>query len=122
MEDRVWEGVYSRFTLKEVALNNPNYILNSLIENPEVAFVDSVIQNLIGITNGVFTMTNEAYEKLFQKYDQWVEIEVNEKEDEEESKVSRRWNIADNSPERESYYNENLDWDQQGMEFWNTIG
>lgn len=166
-----FDDTYSNKTLLELVKIDPKYIETCVLNIEFFCLTESVIQELKA-ANPKFNLSLHAMMRLYQKYDYWVFIHVeNEVEwypagrydysqqsslgryyiEEAKREAARRqcynfWTFvkygkeaiehiyADKSMNRRSeysykaqsqdespYYNENLDLDQQSMEFWNSI-
>jgi hypothetical protein len=67
-------GEYSGKTLKEVFIKDPEYIEECILENPSFCFNPSNIDSLEDM-NADFVFSEEAVEKLEEKYDIYEEEE-----------------------------------------------
>lgn len=107
-------GKHQGKTLKEIVETAPSYI-NWCIMNLNHFYIDEpTIQNLKEL-NSVFSLSQDNLNKLASKYSEM--IEEDDKYYDDSNDYYEDYASAYDNP----YYNENLDMDQQSMEFWDNL-
>ena len=67
-------GEYKRETLKEVFIKDPDFIEASILDNPAFVFPENLLEKLEEMHED-FTFSDEAVEKLHDKYEIYEEEE-----------------------------------------------
>jgi len=67
-------GEYKGLSLKDVFMKDPDFIESAILDNPTFCFSDSTLEKLEDLDTG-FTFSDEAVERLGEKYEIYEEEE-----------------------------------------------